>query len=38
MLSPVETLRRYYQPYNLDPQTMDYIVTGYHLGDDGIIE
>lgn len=26
------------QPFNLDPQTMDHIVTGYHLGDDGVIE
>jgi len=26
------------QPFNLDPQTMDYIVIGYHLGDDGLIE
>lgn len=26
------------QPFKLDPQTMDFIVTGYHLGDDGVIE
>ncbi len=26
------------EPFGLDPQTMEYIVTGYHLGDDGIIE
>jgi len=26
------------QPFSLDPQTMDFIVTGYHLGDDGVIE
>jgi hypothetical protein len=26
------------EPFKLDPQTMEYIVVGYHLGDDGIIE